>query len=97
MFFSSGYFLFVLIPGMLLMGFAQLRLRSTFSKYRQIANSRGLTGAQAAAAVMRSAGIYDVGIEAIPGELTDHFDPRAKVVRLSAASECLDAMVLFLP
>ena len=83
MFFDLGYFLFVLIPGMLLMGFAQLRLRSTFGKYRQIANTRGLTGAQAAAAVMRSAGVHDVGIEAIPGELTDHFDPRAKVLRLS--------------
>lgn len=83
MIFSSGYFLFVLIPGMLLMGLAQWRLRSTFSKYRQVANTRGLTGAQAASAVMRAAGVYDVGIEAIPGELTDHFDPRAKVLRLS--------------
>lgn len=83
MIFSGGYFLFVLIPGLLLMGLAQWRLRSTFNKYKQIANSRGLTGAQAAAAVLRAAGIYDVGIEAIPGELTDHFDPRAKVLRLS--------------
>lgn len=83
MFFSGGYFLFVLIPGLVLMGLAQWRLRSTFTKYRQIANSRGLTGAQAAEAVMRSAGIYDVGIEPIAGELTDHFDPRAKMLRLS--------------
>jgi Zn-dependent membrane protease YugP len=81
--FSGGYFLFVLIPGLLLMGLAQWRLRSAFGKYREIPNSRGLTGAQAAAAVLRSAGIYDVGIEAIPGELTDHFDPRARVLRLS--------------
>ena len=81
--FSGGYFLFVLIPGLLLMGLAQWRLRSTFGKYKEIPNSRGLTGAQAAAAVLRSAGIDDVGIEAIPGELTDHFDPRAKVLRLS--------------
>jgi Zn-dependent membrane protease YugP len=83
MIFSGGYFLFVLIPGLLLMGLAQWRLRSAFGKYREIPNSRGLTGAQAAAAVLRSAGIYDVSIEAIPGELTDHFDPRAKVLRLS--------------
>ena len=81
--FSGGYFLFVLIPGLLLMGLAQWRLRSTFGKYKEIPNSRGLTGAQAAAAVLRSAGIDDVGIEAIPGELTDHFDPRARVLRLS--------------
>lgn len=83
MVFSGGYFLFVLIPGLVLMGLAQWRLRSTFAKYRQIANSRGLTGAQAAEAVMRAAGVYDVGIEPIAGELTDHFDPRAKVLRLS--------------
>lgn len=83
MIFDFRYFLFVLIPGLLLMGLAQWRLRSTFTKYRQIANSRGLTGAQAAEAVMRSAGVYDVGIEPIAGELTDHFDPRAKMLRLS--------------
>lgn len=85
MLFDFRYIIFVLIPGMLLMGFAQWRLRSAFGKYSQIANTRGLTGAQAAAAVMRSAGVYDVGIEAIPGQLTDHFDPRAKVLRLSEA------------
>jgi Zn-dependent membrane protease YugP len=83
MIFDSRYILFVLIPGLLLMGLAQWRLRSTFGKYKEIPNSRGLTGAQVAAAVLRSAGIHDVGIEAIPGELTDHFDPRAKVLRLS--------------
>jgi Zn-dependent membrane protease YugP len=83
MIFDFRYFLFVLIPGLLLMGLAQWRLRSTFAKYRQIANSRGLTGAQAAEAVMRAAGVYDVGIEPIAGELTDHFDPRAKMLRLS--------------
>ena len=83
MFFDGRYFLFVLIPGLVLMGLAQWRLRSTFAKYRQVANSRGLTGAQAAEAVMRAAGVYDVGIEPIAGELTDHFDPRAKVLRLS--------------
>jgi uncharacterized protein len=83
MFFNIQYLLFVLLPAMLLMGFAQLRLRGAFAKYREIPNGRNITGAQAAAMVMRSAGISDVGIEAIPGELTDHFDPRAKVLRLS--------------
>src|SRR6476659_1577063 len=83
MFFNSSYLIFVMVPSLLLMGFAQWRLRSTFSRYSQIPNSRGLTGAQAADAVMRASGVYDVGIEAIPGALTDHFDPRAKVLRLS--------------
>ena len=83
MFFDLRYLLFVMLPAMLLMGFAQLRLRSAFSKYRQIPNGRGITGAQAAALVMQSAGVHDVGIEPIAGELTDHFDPRAKMLRLS--------------
>jgi Zn-dependent membrane protease YugP len=83
MFFDIRYLLFVMLPAMLLMGFAQLRLRSAFAKYRQVPNERGITGAQAAALVMRSAGVDDVGIEPIAGELTDHFDPRAKMLRLS--------------
>ena len=82
MFLDPRYFLFML-PGLALMLLAQWRLRSAFSKYRQVRNSRGLTGAQAAAAVMRAAGVYDVAIEPIPGELTDHFDPRQRVLRLS--------------
>jgi Zn-dependent membrane protease YugP len=83
-FFDPRYFLFVMIPGILLMGFAQLRLRSAYAKYREIPDGRGLSGAQAADAVMRYAGVYDVRIEQIPGELTDHFDPRTRVLRLSA-------------
>ena len=83
MFFDPRYLIFVMVPSLLIMGFAQLRLRGAFGRYSQIPNSRGMTGAQAAAAVLRSAGVYDVGIEAIPGELTDHFDPRARVLRLS--------------
>ena len=83
MIFDFRYIIFVMIPAMLLMGFAQMRLRSAFAKYRQIPNSRGLTGVQAAAVVMNSAGIYDVRIEPIAGDLTDHFDPRDKVLRLS--------------
>ena len=83
MFFNIQYLLFVMLPAILLMGFAQLRLKSAFAKYRQIPNGRNITGAQAAALVMRSAGISDVGIEPIQGELTDHFDPRSKMLRLS--------------
>jgi Zn-dependent membrane protease YugP len=82
MFFDPRY-LVVMFAGMAVMGLAQWKLRSAFSKYREIPNSRGMTGAQAAEAVMRAAGVYDVGIEPIPGELSDHFDPRARVLRLS--------------
>jgi uncharacterized protein len=82
LFFDPRYLLFM-IPGLIVMGLAQWKLRSAFSKYREIPNSRRLMGAQVAEAVMRAAGVHDVGIEPIPGELTDHFDPRAKVLRLS--------------
>ena len=81
-FFDPRYLIFM-IPGLIVMALAQWKLRSAFGKYREIANSRRLMGAQVAELVMRSAGVYDVGIEPIPGELTDHFDPRAKVLRLS--------------
>ncbi len=83
MFFFDPRYLLFMIPGVIVMGLAQWKLRSAFTKYSQVPNSRRLTGAQAAELVMRSAGVYDVGIEPIPGELTDHFDPRAKVLRLS--------------
>ena len=82
LFFDPRYLLFM-IPGLIVIGLAQWKLRSAFGKYREIPNSRRLMGAQVAELVMRSAGVYDVGIEPIPGELTDHFDPRAKVLRLS--------------
>ena len=82
MIFDPMYFLFM-IPGLIVMGLAQWKLRSAFGKYREIPNSRRLMGAQVAELVMRSAGVHDVGIEPIPGELTDHFDPRAKMLRLS--------------
>jgi uncharacterized protein len=82
LFFDPRYLLFM-IPGLIVMGLAQWKLRSAFSKYREIPNSRRLMGAQVAEAVMRAAGVHDVGIEPIPGELTDHFDPRAKMLRLS--------------
>jgi Zn-dependent membrane protease YugP len=82
LFFDPRYLLFM-IPGLIVMGLAQWKLRSAFGKYREIPNSRRLMGAQVAELVMRAAGVHDVGIEPIPGELTDHFDPRAKMLRLS--------------
>lgn len=82
MFFDPMYFIFM-IPGILVMLLAQWKLRGAYGKYREIPNSRGMTGAQAAEVVMRQGGVYDVGIEPVAGELTDHFDPRAKVLRLS--------------
>ena len=81
MYFDPTYFL-VLI-GVVLSLIASGRVKSTFAKYSQVRNSRGLTGAQAAEQVLHTAGIYDVRIEHVGGNLTDHYDPRTKVLRLS--------------
>lgn len=73
----------LLIIGMLLSLAASAKLKSTFAKYRRIRSASGLTGAEAAARILRAAGITDVQIRAIPGSLTDHYDPRTKTVSLS--------------
>ena len=62
---------------------ASARVNSTFKKYSKLKNSRGFTGADCAMALLRSAGITDVRVEKVSGNLTDHFDPRSKVIRLS--------------
>lgn len=73
----------LLIIGMLLSLAASAKLKSTFAKYRRIRSASGLTGAEAAARILSAAGITDVQIRAIPGSLTDHYDPRTKTVSLS--------------
>lgn len=62
---------------------AQIGVKSTFSKYSRVYNSRGLTADQVARRILDSNGLYHIGIEHISGDLTDHFDPTANVVRLS--------------
>lgn len=62
---------------------AQFRVNSTFKQYSRVANSRGMTGADVAMQMLHSAGITDVRVERIAGSLTDHYDPRSKVLRLS--------------
>lgn len=62
---------------------AQVNVRSRFKKYSSVYNAKGITGRQAAEMVLRSAGIYNVTIEPTRGNLTDHYDPRSAVIRLS--------------
>ena len=63
----------------------QISVKTTFNRYNQVKNSRGITGARAAEAVLRKNGVYDCRVEMISGELTDHYDPQANVIRLSEA------------
>ena len=83
MFFDSTIIL--LIPAVLLSLYAQHKVGSTFEKFSRVAARKGLTGAEVAAQLLAASGIRDVKIQAVPGRLTDHYDPRDKVVRLSEA------------
>ena len=76
------YILFM-IPGLLLMLWAQNKVRGNFSRYSKVRNHLGMTGFQAARKVLDANGLYDVAVEAVPGELSDHYDPRKRVLRLS--------------
>ena len=82
-YYYDPYYWMILIPAMLIALVAQIRVSATFRRYSRLPASRGLTGAQAAEAVLRAHGVYDVAIERVRGNLTDHYDPGARVVRLS--------------
>jgi len=75
----------LVVPALLLSLYAQHKVKSTFDKFTRVASQRGMTGAEVAAQLLNSVGIRDVKIQAVPGHLTDHYDPRDKVVRLSEA------------
>ena len=84
MYFDPTYML-VLI-GVVICLAASAKMRSTFSRYSRIRNHSGMTGREAAEQVLHRAGIYDVRVEHVSGNLTDHYDPRSKVLRLSDAT-----------
>ncbi len=73
----------LLIPAFILSMWAQFKVSSTFNKYSKVSNRRGMTGADAARYILDINGLRNVRIERINGNLTDHFDPRSNVVRLS--------------
>ncbi len=78
----SIYYL-LLIPGMLLMMFAQFHVKNTYNKYSQVGSSLGMTGAEVAQTILQKMGVNDVSVEPVAGELSDHYDPSARAVRLS--------------
>lgn len=73
----------LLIPAILLSLYAQFKISSSYKRYSKIRSQSGLTGAQAARAILNSNGLYDVRVERIGGRLSDHYDPRTRVVNLS--------------
>jgi Zn-dependent membrane protease YugP len=85
LFFNTQYLIFM-VPALLLALFAQWKISATYRKYSDIRNAQGLTGADVARVLMRNEGLDYVGVEVIPGNLTDHYDPRTKTMRLSQGS-----------
>jgi Zn-dependent membrane protease YugP len=82
MFFNTYYLLFAL-PGLLLGLWAQARVRGAFNKYSQVRTARNVTGAEVARALLDEHGLHDVAVEETQGFLSDHYDPRTRVLRLS--------------
>ncbi|HZK55406.1 MAG TPA: zinc metallopeptidase [Desulfosporosinus sp.] len=73
----------LLIPAILLSLYAQWKISSSYKKYSKIRTQSGLTGGQTARALLNSNGLYDVRVEQVGGRLSDHYDPRTRVVNLS--------------
>ena len=82
MFFDPLY-LILIAPAFVLSLIASIKVKSNFNRYSKVSNMRGMSGAQAAAQILRVEGINDVSIEMVSGFLSDHYDPRSKVLRLS--------------
>jgi Zn-dependent membrane protease YugP len=82
--FDWHYWVFVLLPGLLLGIWAQIKLHHAYSKYTQVPVDSGITGAQAAREILDQAGLNDVPVEEIPGRLSDHYDPAKRALFLSS-------------
>jgi Zn-dependent membrane protease YugP len=83
MFYLDPLFLILALPGLLLSIWAQFRVKGTFNKYAKVQTSRGLSGAEVARYLLDSEGLQDVQIEPVQGFLSDHYDPRTRILRLS--------------
>ncbi len=92
--FYSSYL--ILLPALILALYAQNKVKSTYQKYSKVASQRGLTGAHTARSLLDENGLSEIKIEKIPGSLTDHYDPRAKVLRLSAPIHDSSSLSAFL-
>lgn len=76
-------YMLTVIPALALALYAQYKVRSAYSRYSQVASSSQMTGAQVARQILDDHGLFNIGVEPVKGKLSDHYDPQAKVVRLS--------------
>ncbi|NLZ93779.1 MAG: zinc metallopeptidase [Firmicutes bacterium] len=75
---------FIILPALFFTMWAQSRVQSTYHRYARVYARSGMTGAQVARRLLDEAGLYDIPVQQVHGHLADHFDPRARVIRLSA-------------
>lgn len=80
---SNYYYVILVLPVLILSMVASARVNSSFKKYSKVLSARRITGSQAAFEILRYYGITNVQIERVSGNLTDHYDPRTNVIRLS--------------
>lgn len=80
---SNYYYVILVLPVLIFSMIASARVNSSFKKYSKVLSARRITGAQAAFEILRYYGITNVQIERVSGNLTDHYDPRTNVIRLS--------------
>lgn len=81
--FIDSYYIILVLPAIIFAMIAQVKVNTTFNKYSRVRTRRGITGADAARAVLEANGVGGVRIERVSGNLTDHYDPRTNVIRLS--------------
>lgn len=81
-FFWDPTYILVIIGALICLG-ASAKVKTTFNKYNKVRSRSGMTGAEAAERILRSAGIQDVSVQHVSGNLSDHYDPKNKVLRLS--------------
>lgn len=84
--FFGDWTILILIPAMIFAFVAQFKVKSTFDKYDKVRSARGMTGAEVARKILDMNGLSHVRVEHVRGELTDHYDPRTNVVRLSEST-----------
>ena len=85
-FYLDWTYIILVLPAVILSIWASARVNSTFNKYSRVSNMAGLTGAEVARRILYENGLYDVRIEMTHGHLSDHYDPRTNVVRLSEST-----------
>jgi hypothetical protein len=90
--FLDPLYIIMIVPAVLLSLFAQMKVRSTYARFSKVPTSRGITGARAARYILDAEGISDVSIELTNGFLSDHYDPRSRVLRLSESVYAGDSL-----